>query len=201
MQQNLVGKIIFACSARATVVELIPFIVVEQSSFALTVVNARGGIHSIYSQTLQLNGPSRWEIVAWHDEPEQIGRVISDLSTMLQDKDMHLTEGAAACAKLTLDGLDRLRTTLHDKAAFYNPDLGEAFGLDDDDSEDEARAAGEAAAEALSQRKVSAELEALFDKFFPPLSAPESQTIVIQCNSPEEVEKALAYLLGGQVGL
>jgi hypothetical protein len=191
--QSLVGKIIFACPVRAQLVELTPFIVLEQSSFALTCIQARGGIHSVYCQTLQLQGPSRHEIVAWVDQPELIDSVALDLAKMLEDPDLHLSEGATAIAKITLDKVCQLRTKLLDQATFYDEDLGEAYGLEDD-SEDEARAAGEAAAEAIAEREFDAAIGNLLETLIP------SQTVVIRCRTPEEVEAAFNLLLGGRSG-
>lgn len=202
-QQNLVGKVIFATPVRAQLVALTPYIVIEQSSFALTVVEARGGVHALYLQTLQLNGPSRHEIVAYYDDFDNIEAVIKTVQQVLESDELTLTDSAHDCGNQTLERLNDLRTTLLDRdtyrpadeSAFFDPDLGEDFDEDeDDDSEDEARAAGEAAAEAMAERDLDNAIENLLGSLLP------TQTIVIRCQTPEEVESALSLLFGGQAG-
>jgi hypothetical protein len=219
--QNFVGKIVYATPLKAHLAALVPYIVVEQTSFALTVVPARGGVHSIYTQTLPLTGPLSYEIEAWHDQPGAIEAVISDLTTMLNDDEFHMSARTIEYARSTLANLERLKL-VRDAESFNDPTLGEPFDTSDwdddfDPSEDEARAAGEAAATAKEEQRVADEtLTSIFDRT-PLVHEPtqrlqgcegvdcgkrinivQGKRILVIC-SPGELDETLEALLGGRL--
>lgn len=206
--QNLVGNIIFAFRPQLPFIELTPYLVLEQTTFALTVVNARGGIHGLFTQTLATNGPSRHEIVGWHFDLEGINVLIAGLQQLLADKKLHLSDPSRRAGIETLHSVQQLRTQITDEITFYSEQLGRPFDDrddddlsdlsddfddeddedDEDDSEDEARAAGEAAAEELERVRASLGIGR---------RAAELPVIVcVSSGDPAELHRTLKALLG-----